>query len=587
MTLSWNTAEQLTSVDQAAGGRLYLDSRWNLGTWVASGIDIEDDEIRSLADAALHECGILGAGSLPDLDSDDAVHGTHPAPSRPLRPGHAVGDCHRRRSTARPDRGRQWGERSDDHRVGDVERHLLMGVRAACAAFIVIVLCGGVSGCGDAREARSRPAAISSVAVGPSVEPVGLTSDGVVALDGRGIVRIQGHRRQRLVTRGDLLAATASEQRLAVIVGRRATRARYRSDFVPADEADRYADGPGTGRTRVLAGTLGGRLREVADCAATRRAVVAPAVAGATVAWRGCDGHTVEVDQDGRRSALVAGGTPVALAAAGRLVGWIAARGRHQPAVVKVADLDTGTTVSAGEVPAVSPLSTAGLALTAAGRSRAMIAQVDDQANAYCEAFSAEPGRPLEDRGRVVCAPAALTEAGAITLRPGATGSVELTLSDDDGRHNVPVASSHDASRIRFVAEDRRIAYTRPTCTQQTLTVASIDQLPTLAPVPRCPLKITTRRARASSAGQVHIRVACSRGCRLDPGAGMLILGQASVALSNGRSVVRRPGGHVRLAFTLSARARHLLKAQQQIRATVTLTGLEGTQASAVLHMRR
>ena len=459
-----------------------------------------------------------------------------------------------------------------------------MGLRTTCTAVIVIALCGGIAGCGEARE----PAAVtaSSVAVDPSLEPVGLTSDGVVALDGRGVVRIQGHRRQRLLTRGDLLAATASDRRLAVIVGR-TDRAGYRSAFVLADHADRYADGPETGRTRVLAGTLGGRLREVADCSATRRAVIAPAVAGATVAWRGCDGHTIEVDQDGRRSALVAGGTPVALAAAGRLVGWLAARGRHQPAVVKIADLDTGTTVSAGEVPPVSPMSTAGLALTGAGRARATIARVDDQANAYCEEFSAGPGGQLEGRERVVCAPAVLTAAGAITLRPGASGSVELTLSDDDGKHSVPIASSHEASRIRFVAEGRRTAYTRPTCTQQTLTVTSLDQLPTPAPVPRCPLKITTRRVRASSSGKVYIRVACSHGCRLDPGAGALILGRAGAALNDRPGVVRRSGGHVRLAFTLSARARRLLKAQHQIRATVTLTGLDGTQASAVVHLRR
>lgn len=73
IALSWNTAEQLVSVDQAAGGRLYLNSRWNLGTWVASGIEIEDDELRSLADAALQECGILGSDPLPDLDSDEAT----------------------------------------------------------------------------------------------------------------------------------------------------------------------------------------------------------------------------------------------------------------------------------------------------------------------------------------------------------------------------------------------------------------------------------------------------------------------------------------------------------------------------------
>ena len=462
-----------------------------------------------------------------------------------------------------------------------------MGLRASCAA-LLIVLCGGIAGCGDASEPTSAAAAASSsVTVDASVEPVALSSDGVVALDDHGVLRIQGHRRQRLFRNGDVLGAAASEQRLAAIVGRADERGPVRSDFVRADDADRFADGAGTGRTRVLAGPVGSRLREVEDCPATRRAVVAPAVTGATVAWRGCGGNTVEVDQDGRRSALVAGGTPVALAAAGRLVGWIAARGGHQSAVVKVADLDTGTTVSVGEVPAVSPTSTASLALTAAGRSRAMIARVDDRANAYCEAFSAETGGSLEDRGRVVCAPAALTATGMIGLRPGPSGSVELALSDDDGRHGVAIARARPASRIRFAVDERRVAYTHPTCTEQTLTVVSTDQLPATARAPRCPLRVSTRRVRAGSSGRVRIRVACPRGCRLDPGAGILILGRAGVALNGGRGVVRRSSGHVRLAFTLSARAQRRLKARNRIRATVALTGLDGTQASAAIILRR
>ena len=216
-----------------------------------------------------------------------------------------------------------------------------------------------------------------------------------------------------------------------------------------------------------------------------------------------------------------------------------------------------------------------------------MIARVDDRANAYCEAFSAETGGSLEDRGRVVCAPAALTATGMIGLRPGPSGSVELALSDDDGGHGVPIARTRAASRIRFAVDERRVAYTHPTCTEQTLTVVSTDQLPATARAPRCPLRVSTRRVRAGSSGRVRIRVACPRGCRLDPGAGILILGRAGVALNGGRGVVRRSSGQVRLAFALSARAQRRLKARNRIRATVALTGLDGTQASAAIILRR
>ncbi len=73
IALSWNTSEKLALVDRAAGGQLYLNSRWNLGTWATSGMDIEDDEIRGLAEAALRDCGTVGAGPLPDFDSDEAT----------------------------------------------------------------------------------------------------------------------------------------------------------------------------------------------------------------------------------------------------------------------------------------------------------------------------------------------------------------------------------------------------------------------------------------------------------------------------------------------------------------------------------
>jgi len=161
----------------------------------------------------------------------------------------------------------------------------------------------------------------------------------------------------------------------------------------------------------------------------------------------------------------------------------------------------------------------------------------------------------------------------------GSRRSVDLTFSDDDGQRGVTIARAHDISQIRFAADDRRVAYTRPTCTQQTLTVASLDQLPAPASLSRCPLQVTTHRVRVSPSGRVRVPVACPRGCRLEPGIEILILRHVGSAINERGVVVRKSGGAARLAFTLPKRTRRRLKARHLIRAQVVLTGIDGTRS--------
>ena len=459
------------------------------------------------------------------------------------------------------------------------------GLSAVCLAGLLLAATAGRGQTSGGPASRT----VLATGVGP---PVGFVGDEVAVRDGAGIVALGPGTRRRLLADRRIRGATASADVVAVVhsnVTPPGITRSFVSDFVRPKEAEpQEPPGPRAGaqpgdRTELLAGPPGGALHRVLRC--TGSASVAPedgpqpVASGSGVAWSGCDRRSVVLDSGGARRVLPAHGYVIALALAGRRLGWVAARAGRTPPVLHLLDLDRpeeATVTTLGH----TFVDSADLVL-ADGRAVARVRRDDGTATITCTGFELAAGQaaPATLADGPCSTVVAFLTSGALRVAaaPQKPTVLELSRTGADGVVH-PLVSGRLVAPSYAVDGDR-VATLRQTCRSTEL---ALEPEAPAAPValPACPLVLGSGDLHATEAGAVDIAVRCPASCRVTSAS----LSGRRVALRAFAAVDRvvRVGDVAHVTLRLDAAQRRTLRRRHRVGVTVLLSGSDLTFMTAM-----
>jgi len=460
------------------------------------------------------------------------------------------------------------------------------GLSAACLAGVLLAATAGRG------QTSPGPASRTVLATGVAA-PLGFVGDEVAVRDGAGIVALGRGTRRRLLADHGIRGATASADVVAVVHSNVAPRGIARSIVVdvgrPKEAEPQEPPGPRAGarpgdRTELLAGPPGGALHRVLRC--TGSASVAPedgpqpVASGSGVAWSGCDRRSVVLDSGGAQRVLPADGYVIALALAGRRLGWIAARAGRTPPVLHLLDLDRPEEAT---VTTLGPtfVDSAELVLAADGRAVARVNRDDGTATFICRGFELAAGQaaPATLADGPCSTVVAFLASGALRVAaaPQKPTVLELSRTGADGVVHPLVGGRLVAPS--YAVDGDRVATLRQTCRSTEL---ALEPEAPAAPValPACPLVLGSGDLHATEAGAVDIAVRCPASCRV------------MYASLSGRRVelgafaaedrVVRAGDTTHFTLRLDAVQRRTLRRRHRVGVTVLLSGNDLTFVTAM-----
>jgi hypothetical protein len=410
---------------------------------------------------------------------------------------------------------------------------------------------------------------------------IGFAGNKVVVQDRAGLLAVgEGTAPKRVLRDAAIRGAAAVSDSLVAVVHSNVPQQALPGGLARAGEP-LPLDPPRTGvrasdRTVLLAGAAG-KLRPVVRCSGAAASVpedkIAPVVDASAVAWEGCDGRSVVVEDGAHRENLPADGRVLAIAMAGGRLGWIATPGDRRPAVLHLVDLDHPGSEASKPVGA-GFADTAALVVAPDGRIAASVMRTSPSGAAVCEQLPVSAGTTLAQNARV-------TPCSHIVGFPTSgelhTTAVDAALTDptpslvrvnaDGTAHELVNANGYAPM---FAISGDRIATLRPTCTHTELALEP-DAPTQPAPLPTCPLTVSPDDLHADPAGRVSIHISCPAAC-VPSGVVIAAPGLTLIGKGSGRLAA---GGATTLHVQLTADQRRLLRHRRHLTVMVYINGLD------------